>query len=118
MPGDVAVNDADAYVVSALEGIGVIQSARFMAIPHLKSGRLIEVLSQWKPLPMPISVIYPHSRHLSPSVRVFVDWIAELFGQNELLSGDKNSNVQAISLGAYGTSADSTVTASSIQPIS
>jgi DNA-binding transcriptional LysR family regulator len=29
---------------------------------------------------MPVSVLYPQSRHLSPRVRVFVDWLKELFG--------------------------------------
>ena len=46
-----------------------------------------EVLPGVKPLPMPISVVYPHSRHLSPKVRVFVDWIAEVFDRCPLLSG-------------------------------
>jgi DNA-binding transcriptional LysR family regulator len=26
---------------------------------------------------MPVSVLYPHHRQLSPRVRVFVDWVAE-----------------------------------------
>ncbi len=115
MRGEVAVNDADAYVVSALEGIGLIQSARFMALPHLESGRLVEVLAQWKPLPMPISVLYPHSRHLSPTVRVFVDWIAELLGNSELLSGGDGVDAQSTPLPMYGAQAD--VTTGSIQPI-
>jgi len=28
---------------------------------------------------MPVSVLYPHHRQLSPRVRVFVDWVAEVF---------------------------------------
>lgn len=91
IPSGIAVNDADAYVTSALEGVGLIQSARFMALPYLESGRLVEVLSQWKPLPMPISVLYPHSRHLSSAVRVFVDWIAELFEKSALLDAGKKT---------------------------
>ncbi|WP_420994185.1 LysR family transcriptional regulator [Cupriavidus sp. 30B13] len=88
MNGNIAVNDAQAYLESALEGVGLVQAARFMALPYLKSGRLVEVLSQWKPLPMPISVVYPHSRHLAPTVRAFVDWIAELFERSPLFSAD------------------------------
>ncbi|PMS38909.1 LysR family transcriptional regulator [Trinickia symbiotica] len=87
MAGAVSVNDADAYVTCALEGFGLIQMARFMVLPHLRSGALQEVLPEWKPLPMPISAVYPHSRHLSPKVRVFVDWIAEIFDRCPLLSG-------------------------------
>jgi len=74
----------------ALEGFGLIQLARFMVLPHLRTGALKEVLLDWKPLPMPISVVYPHSRHLSPKVRVFVDWIAEVFDRCPLLSGRQN----------------------------
>lgn len=40
---------------------------------------------------MPISVVYPHNRHLSPKVRVFVDWIAEMFGRCPLLSGQEDA---------------------------
>ncbi|MFL9996785.1 transcriptional regulator, LysR family [Burkholderia sp. GAS332] len=87
MKGIVSVNDADAYVTCGLEGFGLIQPALFMVLPHLRSGQLVEVLPALKPLPMPISAVYPHSRHLSPKVRVFVDWIAELFDRCPLLSG-------------------------------
>jgi LysR family transcriptional regulator for bpeEF and oprC len=87
MKSIVSVNDADAYVTCGLEGFGLIQPALFMVLPHLRSGQLVEVLPDLKPLPMPISAVYPHSRHLSPKVRVFVDWIAELFDRCPLLSG-------------------------------
>ena len=30
-----------------------------------------------QPPPMPVSVMYPHHRHLSQRVRVFVDWVAD-----------------------------------------
>jgi LysR family transcriptional regulator, regulator for bpeEF and oprC len=87
MNGSVSVNDAEAYVTCALEGFGLIQPPLFMVLPHLRSGALKEVLPEWKPLPMPISAVYPHSRHLSPKVRVFVDWVAEVFDRCPLLSG-------------------------------
>ncbi len=87
MKGSVSVNDADAYVTCGLEGFGLIQPPLFMVLPQLRSGQLVEVLPELKPLPMPISAVYPHSRHLSSKVRVFVDWIAEIFDRCPLLSG-------------------------------
>lgn len=87
MEGIVSVNDADAYVTCGIEGFGLIQPPLFMVLPHLREGRLKEVLPGVKSLPMPISVVYPHSRHLSPKVRVFVDWIAEVFDRCPPLSG-------------------------------
>lgn len=86
MKGRISVNDAQAYLEGALEGIGIIQIARFMTLPYLQSGELVELLKQWKPLPMPISAVYPHNRHLSPTVRVFVDWVAQLFSESELFA--------------------------------
>jgi LysR family transcriptional regulator for bpeEF and oprC len=91
MRGSIAVNDAEAYVATGLKGVGLIQAPRFMALPYLQSGELVEVLSQWKPLPLPISAVYPHSRHLSPAVRAFVDWVAELFERCPLLSGQQDA---------------------------
>lgn len=85
--GSVSVNDAEAYMALGLQGFGLLQASRFMALPHLQSGALREVLPQWEPAPLPISVLYPHNRHLSPKVRAFADWAAELFGGCPLLNG-------------------------------
>jgi LysR family transcriptional regulator for bpeEF and oprC len=87
VPGKVSVNDADAYVTCGLQGFGIIQPPRFMVQAHLQSGALREVLPQWQPSPMPISVVYLQNRHLSPKVRAFVDWAAELFGRCPILGG-------------------------------
>jgi LysR family transcriptional regulator, regulator for bpeEF and oprC len=92
MKGRISVNDAEAYVAGALEGVGIIQAAKFQALPLIQSGALVEVLGQWKPMPMPISAVYPHNRHLSPTVRIFVDWVADLFGDSELFSGTAESD--------------------------
>lgn len=85
--GSVSVNDAEGYMALALQGFGMVQAARFMAIPHIEKGELVEVLKQWKPAALPISVLYPQNRHLSPKVRAFTDWAAELFSQCPLLNG-------------------------------
>jgi LysR family transcriptional regulator for bpeEF and oprC len=87
--GAVSVNDAEAYVTCGLKGFGIIQPSHYMVAPYLQSGALVEVLSDWKPPSMPISVAYLQNRHLSPKVRVFVDWISELFQHCPLMSGCK-----------------------------
>ncbi|SRR5258708_3210725 len=50
-----SVSDADAYVTCGASGFGMIQAPRFILAPYLKSGALLEVLSQWRPRPMPIA---------------------------------------------------------------
>jgi len=87
MSGTVSVNDAEAYVACGLQGFGLIHPPRYMVLPHLESGALIEVLPQLSSASIPIWVAYLQNRHLSPKVRVFVDWVAELFGACPLLGG-------------------------------
>lgn len=94
VPSKVSVNDGDAYVACGLQGFGLIQPPRFMVQQHLQSGALREVLPQWRPSSMPISVVYPHNRHLSPKVRAFVDWAAELFGHCPILGGCEGASTE------------------------
>ncbi|CAN7706055.1 LysR family transcriptional regulator [Caballeronia sp. LjRoot31] len=85
MRSKLAANDGDAYLQCGLQGHGLIQVPHFLALPHLASGALIEVLPKWRRQPFPVSAVYPANRHLSPQVRVFVEWIAELFERCQLL---------------------------------
>ncbi|RKT49728.1 LysR family transcriptional regulator for bpeEF and oprC [Azonexus fungiphilus] len=96
VPGSVAVNDAEAYLGLALQGFGLVQAARFMALPHLETGALVEVLGQWRPANLPIAVLYPQNRHLSPKVRAFSDWAAELFSLCPLLNGNDSDYVPGV----------------------
>jgi len=52
---------------------------RYHVEKQLAAGALREVLAPFRPAPMPVSVLYPHHRQLSPRVRVFVDWAAKIF---------------------------------------
>jgi DNA-binding transcriptional LysR family regulator len=86
--GFVKVSDEQAYLTCGLQGLGLIQPARIAAQPYLDSGQLREVLPQWKPIPMTVSVAYVKNRVVSPRVRAFVDWLAVLFEQAEHVDQD------------------------------
>ena len=80
--GAIAVNDADANVSCALQGLGLAQAARYQVRQHLASGALVEVLAATPPTPMPISLLYPQGRMGSPRLKVFADWLAALVRQD------------------------------------
>lgn len=82
MRGPIAVNDADANVCCALQGLGLTQCAVYQAKEHLDSGALVEVLMEWPPTSMPISLLYPPGRMASPKVNVFASWVASLFADD------------------------------------
>jgi LysR family transcriptional regulator, regulator for bpeEF and oprC len=79
LEGHVALNDADAYRAAGMAGLGVMQVPEVTIRAALKDGTLVRILSDWQTDTLPIYVMYPQNRHLSAKVRVFVDWIAELF---------------------------------------
>lgn len=81
----VSVNDGNAYLAAALVGMGVAQMPAFMAQQHLASGALRPVLTDWTADSIPLHVVYPPNRHLSNKLRVFVDWVADLFAAHDLI---------------------------------
>jgi DNA-binding transcriptional LysR family regulator len=78
----VSVNESNAHLAAVLAGLGISQVADFAAQPHIASGELVEVLTDWHHPAIPMHVVYPPNRHLSARVRAFVEWTAELFARN------------------------------------
>jgi DNA-binding transcriptional LysR family regulator len=75
-------NDVSTCTDLARAGLGIINGGTFMTAPLIASGELESCLEQWQVPPMPVSIVYPPNRHLSNKLRVFVDWIVELFGRH------------------------------------
>jgi LysR family transcriptional regulator for bpeEF and oprC len=81
--GFIALDDENSYVAAAEAGLGVAQIPAFVLKEAMERNRLELVLGDWFAEPAPLSVVYPQNRHLSNKVRVFVDWIAELFAEHD-----------------------------------
>ena len=86
------VNAAESYVASARLGLGIIQVPRYHIDKDLAEGQLVEVLTDFPPAPSPVHVLYPKSRQLTPRVRVFIDWVRQIFAE----SGDPTNNSMSI----------------------
>lgn len=76
--GDAAVNETGLYIKMCLEGFGLAQLAENIVSEHLQKGTLVEVLVDWQPSSVPVTLLYPHQRFLSPTVRAFANWIADI----------------------------------------
>ncbi len=74
-----SVSGAESFVAAARLGLGIIQVPRYHIEPDLMNGTLIEILPEYAPPSMPVSFLYPHNRQLSPRVRIFSDWLSQLF---------------------------------------
>lgn len=79
------VNDTNSYAAAAMSGLGIVQVPTYCVHEALRDGRLVGLLDDWLTGTIPVNVIYPPNRYLSAKVRVFIDWVVELFERHECL---------------------------------
>jgi DNA-binding transcriptional LysR family regulator len=79
IPSVVSVTGADLYTGGAVAGLGMVQVPRYRVASELSAGTLRVVLGEFPPPPMPVSVLYPQNRQLSSRVRVFAQWLRDVF---------------------------------------
>lgn len=75
--GRLSINNGDALVCAALDGLGVALSPHFICGEHIAAGRLVEILKRHRPDPLGIYAVYPAGRFVQPKLRVFIDHLAE-----------------------------------------
>lgn len=78
MAGAVTVDNSEAYVAACEAGLGLIQAPESGLRPRILNGQLVEVLPQWRPAPMRVSLLYANRRHLPMRVQVFMDWLGQV----------------------------------------
>jgi DNA-binding transcriptional LysR family regulator len=78
--GRLSANNGDALRVAALKGLGLVNLPTFIVSGDLQAGTLVTVLDEFVTQDLTLNAVYPHSRHLSPKVRAFVDFLAARFG--------------------------------------
>ncbi len=81
--GHIALDDENSYVAAAEAGLGIAQIPAFVLKEAMERASLELVLGDWFPEPVPLNIVYPENRHLSSKIRVFVDWIADLFSEHD-----------------------------------
>lgn len=77
----ISVTGPESYLAATRLGLGIAQLPRFHVAEDLKSGKLVTILDQLPPPSMPVSLVYPRNRQLSPRVRVFLAWAAQEFAR-------------------------------------
>lgn len=69
------VNDFDEVYAAALAGLGVAMLPVYRCVDDLRAGRLVRVLPDWCSPEVPLYIVYPSTRHLSPKVSAFLDHV-------------------------------------------
>jgi DNA-binding transcriptional LysR family regulator len=77
--GSLHSNNGDLLSEVAARGIGIVFEPAFIVGPDVRAGRLVPLLQDYEPLPVPIYAVYPSRKHLSAKVRRFVEFLVERF---------------------------------------
>lgn len=75
--GRLRYNSGVSLADAALKGLGIVQLPDYYVQEYLKSGELVSVLDNFREPDGGIWAIYPQNRHLSPKIRLLVDYLAE-----------------------------------------
>ncbi len=75
LAGRVTVNSAEAYIACCIAGLGMIQIPAYDVRAELAAGCLLQMMPAYQADPMPVHLLFPHRRHPSQRLRVFVDWM-------------------------------------------
>lgn len=79
--------DMDVLDVGMRNGLGIATLPEFRCQSALQEQGLERVLPKWRPPSTPIQIVYPSRRHLSPTVRSFMDHVqagvAQVLGERQ-----------------------------------
>jgi DNA-binding transcriptional LysR family regulator len=76
LPIRLEINDAHACISAAEHGKGITIALSYMVTDSLREGRLVPVLNEFRPPPVPVNLIYAQRRIVAPKIRAFTDFAA------------------------------------------
>ncbi len=75
--GKLRYNSGLGLVDATLKDLGIVQLPDYYVQHHLQSGELVTLLDNYRVPDEGIWAVYPQNRHLSPKIRLLVDYLAE-----------------------------------------
>jgi DNA-binding transcriptional LysR family regulator len=80
--GKLRYNSGYGLVDAALKDLGIVQLPDYYVQEYLQSGALISLLDSYSVPDEGIWAVYPQNRHLSPKIRLLVDYLADSLADN------------------------------------
>ena len=74
--GNFGFDNGEAMRAATLEGVGLAYTPRVLVEEDLAEGRLVEVLTGWQKLALPINAVYPSRQFVPRRLAGVIDWIA------------------------------------------
>jgi len=87
--GVLSTNDGETGVLWALAGYGILMRSEWDIHEHVRTGRLVPVLTDWTLPVADIFAVYPERANLSAKVSAFIDFLTEWFGKEAVWAGER-----------------------------
>lgn len=84
--GAFRTNDADQIRAAVLADLGIAHAPGWLFAAEIARGKIRRVLEPFEPAKLQISAVRPENRFLSSKVRVFIDYLAEIFAEEPTLA--------------------------------
>ncbi|MER9237008.1 LysR family transcriptional regulator [Mesorhizobium sp. M0622] len=81
--GNLITSNLETMRAAAAAGIGLVLTVPYLMADLLASGALVPLLPHYRAQSFDIKALYPHRRHLSAKVRVFIDMLVGRFAEQE-----------------------------------
>lgn len=75
--GRLSYNSGYSLTDAALKGLGIVQLPDYYVQQYIESGELITILDNYREPDEGIWAVYPQNRHLSPKIRLLVDYLVK-----------------------------------------
>lgn len=77
--GTLRSNNGDVVMAAVRSGLGIAMAPDFICGPQLHTGEVVSLFDEYGEAGAYLSAVYPHGRHLSTKVRLFVDALVAAF---------------------------------------
>ncbi len=82
--GNMDADDGEILTDWCLNGQGIALKSLWDVGEHIDNGALRIVLPDYPPMSPDVHALYPHSRYLPPRVRVFIDYLVEVYADSPI----------------------------------
>lgn len=72
-PPRLTIDTIDATIAAAEAGLGVANVVSYQSAAAIEAGRLVRLLAEYAPPPIPVSLVYDAGRAAMPAVRAFIN---------------------------------------------
>lgn len=80
--GAFVCNQLKSTVDACVAGLGIGVFFDYQVKPWLDKSKLVIILEDFEPAPLPLSLVYPHSRLMATRVRSLIEWLGKDLQQN------------------------------------